>query len=113
MYICIFSIYTYDIVVGVLHGSQCQHSDQGNRCRHRSQRGYRRYQLEHQQAQEIEIRQSLELLQQIERQKRQQGILRCLDVVVLCAEKKTLLHIAQLRFTEEITSLTYIVDGLS
>lgn len=71
----LYLYWTYNIIVGILDGGQCEHTDQRYRCGHWRQRGDGRNQLQHQQAEEIEVRQALELLQQIEGQKRKQRIL--------------------------------------
>lgn len=60
---------THNIIVGILDGGQGEHTDQRYGCGHWRQRGDRRDQLQHQQAEEIEVSQTLELLQQIEGQK--------------------------------------------
>ena len=61
---------TYKIIVRILDGRQHQDPDQRDRRGDRCQRGDRRYQLQYQEAQEIKIGKTLELLQQVQRQKR-------------------------------------------
>lgn len=74
---------THNIIIRILNSRQSKYSYQGNCCGHWGEWGYRGYQLEDQQAEEIEVGQPLKLLQQIEWQKREQRILGGLDVVVL------------------------------
>lgn len=76
-------MFTYKVVVRVLDGSECKYAYEWYRGGDGRERGDGRDELQHQQAQEVEVRQPLELLQQIQRQERYDRILRCLDEVAL------------------------------
>lgn len=56
---------THIVIVGILWGGQHEHPDQGQGCGDWCQRRNGRYELQQQEAQEIEIGQPLKLLQQV------------------------------------------------
>lgn len=74
---------SYKVVVGIFDGSEGEYPDQGYSGRHGCQRGYCGYELQNQQAQEVKVGEPLKLLEQIQRQERQNRILGRFDVIVL------------------------------
>lgn len=79
---------TYKVVVGVLDRRERQHANEwhcGGDGRQRRDGGD---DLKHEQAQEVEVGQTLELLKQVERQERDDRVFRRLDIVILEREQR-------------------------
>lgn len=74
---------TYEIIVGIFDGGEEQDTNERHGSGDGRQRRDERDELQHQKAQEIEIGQPLELLNQVHRHERQQRVLGRLDVIVL------------------------------
>ena len=74
---------THEIIISIFNGRESEHTDERHeRCNGRQRRDERN-KLQHQKAREIEIGQTLELLEHVQRKERQQRVFRRLDVIVL------------------------------